>query len=150
MKVVYTIGTQGMHDAPFLQLLREHQVDAVIDVRLRNEGRYYRFASGKHIRALVEQDGIAYRHELAFAPTSAMRKVYEVYGDWAAYELTYDCLKDEREMGTLWGEEYSRFTNPCLLCAEELPDRCHRRLLAEHLGKVFDVPILHLGKKVKP
>ena len=146
MKAIYTIGTQGMHDGPFLRLLHNCQVDAIIDIRLRNEGCYYRFASGKHIRALVEQDGIAYRHELMFAPTSAMRKVYESHGDWAAYELTYNYLIDEREMAALWREEYSGFETPCLLCAEDTPVRCHRRLLAEHLSRIFGVPTVHLGK----
>jgi len=29
------------------------------DIRLRNEGRYYRFASGKHIKALCEASEIS-------------------------------------------------------------------------------------------
>jgi len=138
-----------MHDAAFLSLLLEHGVDAVIDIRLRNEGRYYRFASGKHIQELVERDGISYRHELVFAPTAAMRKAYQLDSNWMAYELTYSRLMDEREMGAVWSEQHSGFVKPCLLCAEKSPIRCHRRLLAEDLGRMFGVPIIHLGKKAE-
>ena len=66
MQTIYTIGTQGMTDDRFLAMLKEHGVDAVIDIRLRNEGRYYRFASGKHIKALCEANGIAYSHDTRF------------------------------------------------------------------------------------
>ena len=36
---LYTIGTTGRHDDDFIAVLKEHQIDAVIDIRLRNEGR---------------------------------------------------------------------------------------------------------------
>jgi len=32
----------------------------------------------------------------------------------------------------------------CLLCAEEAPERCHRRLLAEKIAKVYHAPVTHL------
>jgi len=57
MQTLFTIGTQGRHDPDFLAVLLQHEIDAVIDIRLRNEGRYYQFASGKHIRALCEAHG---------------------------------------------------------------------------------------------
>ena len=40
IKALYTIGTAGRHDDDFLAVLKQHQIDAVIDIRLRNEGRY--------------------------------------------------------------------------------------------------------------
>ena len=69
MKTISTIGTRGMHDEPFLRLLHEHEVDTVIDVRLRNEGWRYGFASGRHVRGLLDKHAIVYTHKLLFAPT---------------------------------------------------------------------------------
>lgn len=55
---LFTIGTQGRADDDFIDVLKQHGIAAVIDIRLRNEGRYYKFASGKHIKALCEANGM--------------------------------------------------------------------------------------------
>ena len=130
---IFTIGTQGRHDEDFIAVLRQHQIDAVIDIRLRNEGRYYRFASGKHIRALCEVHGIAYRHDTRFSPTGEMLDRYKVNQDWPAYEREYRALIAERDMPGIWAEVAAGFRRPCLLCAEKTPEHCHRRLLGEVL-----------------
>jgi hypothetical protein len=143
--VIFTIGTQGQHDESFIGLLNKHAIDAVIDIRLRNEGRYYKFASGWHIRALVVAGGLVYRHELAFAPTPVMLKAYKDGSGWALYESAYRLLYDERAMSALWLAEYSRYARPCLLCAEIAPSHCHRRLLAEYLAMENGVQVVHLG-----
>jgi hypothetical protein len=143
--VIFTIGTQGQHDESFKGLLNKHAIDAVIDIRLRNEGRYYKFASGRHISALVAAVGLVCRHELTFAPSPAMLKAYKAGGEWALYESEYRALYNERCMGALWLAGYSGYKRPCLLCAENEPSRCHRRLLAEYLAKEFGGAIIHLG-----
>ena len=104
MQTIYTIGTQGMSDETFIALLKQHILDAVIDIRLRNEGRFYKFASGKHIKALVEAYGIAYVHEVRFAPTEDMLKAFRQTQDWPAYELAYKHLILTRELARLWRE----------------------------------------------
>jgi hypothetical protein len=143
--VIFSIGTQGQHDELFMGFLNEHAIDAVIDIRLRNEGRYYKFASGRHISALVSAGGLVYRHELAFAPTPVMLKAYKDGGGWASYESAYRLLYDERAMSALWLAEYNRHERPCILCAEVEPSHCHRRLLAEILGQEYGVQVVHLG-----
>jgi uncharacterized protein (DUF488 family) len=115
----------------FIALLKQHGIDAVVDVRLRNEGRYYKFASGKHIKALVESHGIAYVHELRFAPTAEMIRRYRKDGDWPAYEQAYYGLMIARNILAVWQEVAGQFSRPCLLCAEKSPVEYHRRLLAE-------------------
>ena len=72
MQTLYTIGTQERHADDFIAVLKQHQIDAVIDIRLRNEGKYYKFASGKHIKALCEGNGITYRHDTRYSPTGEM------------------------------------------------------------------------------
>jgi len=143
--VIFTIGTQGQHDESFIGLLNKHAIDAVIDIRLRNEGRYYKFASGRHVSALVVAGGLVYRHELAFAPTPVMLKTYKDGGEWALYESAYRLLYDERAMSALWLANYRGYKRPCLLCAEIDPSHCHRRLLAEYLAKERSVQVVHLG-----
>lgn len=141
---IYTVGTRGQHDASFIDLLRRHDLDAVIDIRLRNEGRYYRFAAGHHMRKLLEENGIAYRREIHFAPTAAMLSSLKSDGNWDHYVDEYAILIAKRRMGELWMSRYALYRHPCLLCAEHLPSHCHRRLLAEFLARKLALPIIHL------
>ena len=134
MQTIHTIGTQGRHDDDFITVLKQHGVDAVIDIRLHNEGRYYKFASGKHIKALVEAQGIAYRHDTRFSPTADMLNRFKTDHDWPAYEQAYRALILERNMAAIWQEVAGGFKRPCLMCAEKTAEQCHRRLLAEHIA----------------
>lgn len=133
MQIIYTIGTQGMTDDRFVALLGQHGVDAVIDIRLRNEGRYYKFASGKHIKALCEANEIEYRHATRFSPTGEMLDLFKSGHDWSAYEQAYRVLMQERDMARIWQEVAAGFLQPCLMCAERTAEHCHRRLLGESL-----------------
>jgi len=139
---LFAIGMQGRHDDDFIAVLKQHQVDAVIDIRLRNEGKYYRFASGQHIRALCEANGIAYRHETRFSPTGEMLDLFRADHEWQVYEQAYRVLIAERDMPRIWQEVAGRFERPCLLCAERTAETCHRRLLAEALAN--ETPVVHL------
>lgn len=141
---LFTIATSGRHDDDFIAVLNQHQIDAVIDIRLRNEGRYYKFASGKHIKALCEATGIAYRHETRFSPTGEMLDRYKADQDWPTYDEAYRALIQERNMARIWQEVAGGFQRPCLLCAEQTPDMCHRRLLVEALVSDEAVRLRHL------
>lgn len=143
-QAIFTIGTQGRHDDDFIAVLKQHRIDAVIDIRLRNEGRYYRFASGKHIKTLCEANGIAYRHETRFAPTGEMLDRFKADHDWPAYERAYRALIAELVMPRIWTEVAAGFEQPCLLCAENTAETCHRRLLAEALVAGSAPGIQHL------
>ena len=152
MQVIHTIGTQDRHDEDFLAVLREHRIDAVIDIRVYCEGRYYRFASGQHIKELVEGAGIAYLHDRRFAPTAEIRDMAE-QKDWVTYEAAYRALITERHMAEVWQEVTATFGRPCLLCAERSADHCHRRLLGEALvtaSREGGVTLVHIPAWKKP
>ena len=144
MQTIFTIGTKDRHDEDFIALMKEWRIDAVIDVRLRNEGRFYRFASGKHIKALVEANGIAYRHDTRFSPSDAILDRYKADDDWPVYEVAYNALIETRAMPQIWREVAGEFQRPCLLCAEDTAEKCHRRLLAEALVGVDPTRLKHL------
>jgi hypothetical protein len=67
-------------------VLKQHRIDAVIGIRLRNRGRYYRFASGNHIKALCEANGIACRRGTRLSPTAKMLDRFKADQDWPAQE----------------------------------------------------------------
>jgi uncharacterized protein (DUF488 family) len=65
-------------------------------------------------------------------------------GDWNAYEADFLKLMQERRI-----EETTDpvvINNAVLLCSEEKPHHCHRRLVAEYLREHWGgVDIRHLG-----
>ena len=77
------------------------------------------------------------------APTQDILDEYKKNrGSWADYERKFLDLMSKREI-----EKIDRETldGGCLLCSEDKPHHCHRRLVAEYLeAKWGDVEIRHL------
>jgi uncharacterized protein (DUF488 family) len=143
---IYTIGYTKKSLQRFIGLLQKAGVDAVIDVRLRNTSQLAGFAKRDDLAFLLREGfGIAYEHVVELAPTAGILDAYKKDHDWSAYEREYPQLLAERDalaIGRRLLERYQRF---CLLCAEDTPDHCHRRLLAEYLAeRINDLEIVHL------
>jgi hypothetical protein len=64
-------------------------------------------------------------------------------GDWATYEKRFLDLMARRQVEDTVSHE--AVDGACLLCSEDKPHHCHRRLVAEYLNdKWGDVEIVHL------
>jgi uncharacterized protein (DUF488 family) len=89
-------------------------------------------------------DGIGYVHMPLLAPTQEMLDAYKKRkGDWNEYERQFLELVESRKIEDQL--EKGVFDNACLLCSEETPEHCHRRLVAEYLKSRWqDVEIIHL------
>jgi len=73
-----------------------------------------------------------------------MLKEYRATRDWPAYERTFCALLQERRAARLVTLRQLRQPT-ALLCSEPAPDRCHRRLVAEHLQEQLgQLHIVHL------
>jgi len=133
MTTLFTIGTKGRRLAEFIGLLREHGVDAIIDVRLKNTSHLAGYTKRDDLAFLLQEGfGIAYEHHPKLAPTAEIRSAYTKTGNWEAYEAAFADLLIERDIWGIGREILGRYRAPCLLCSEATADRCHRRLVAEH------------------
>jgi len=143
---IYTIGYTKKSLRQFIGLLQDAGVDAVIDVRLRNTSQLAGFAKRDDLDFLLgEGFGIAYEHLVELAPTAEILDAYKNDHDWSAYERDYPQLLAERDALAIGQRLLERYQRPCLLCAEDTPDHCHRRLLAEYLAeRISDLEIVHL------
>ncbi len=146
MPTIYTIGYTKKSLRQFIGLLQEAGVDAVIDVRLRNTSQLAGFAKRDDLAFLLRKGfGIAYEHVVELAPTAEILDTYKKDHDWPAYERAYPHLLAEREALAIGRQLLERYQRPCLLCSEDTPDHCHRRLLAEYLAeRISDLEIVHL------
>lgn len=144
---IYTIGFTRTTAEHFFGRLRESGVERLLDVRLNNRSQLAGFAKSPDLsfflRGLV---GAAYEHDTRLAPTKeildAYRKRHEM--PWEDYERLFLQLMRERHIESeLDRAEFARPT--VLLCSEDTPEHCHRRLVAEYLADYWeDLRIVHL------
>jgi uncharacterized protein (DUF488 family) len=143
--MLYTIGFTKKSASQFFETLRSAGVRRVIDVRLNNVSQLSGFAKMQDLRYFLDRiDGIQYEHAISLAPTQQMLDSYRKHkGKWDDYERHFLELMKDRHVEDTWNDALR--DSDCMLCSEERPDRCHRRLVAEYLAAHRDdVVIRHL------
>lgn len=135
MSRVFTIGHSTRAWPEFLQLLREHGVDHLVDVRrFPASRRHPHFAQQALSRALLEV-GVEYSHEpdlggfrkpLAESPNTAWRSA-----GFRAYADHMDSSEFREALSRLIGLASERTV--AIMCAEATPWRCHRQLISDAL-----------------
>ncbi len=143
---IFTIGFTKKSAETFFTRLQKAQVMRLVDVRLNNVSQLAGFTKKDDLRYFVKEIcGIEYIHLPALAPTQAMLDHYKKRGgDWSVYEREFLDLMKSRRIEESTSREI--LDGGCLLCSEEKPIHCHRRLVAEYLmDKWGDVQIEHLA-----
>lgn len=132
---IFTIGFTKKTAEEFFRLLENAGVQKLIDVRENRVGQLAGFAKYPDIAFFLDRVlHIRYVHEPLFAPSPEIRQTYRETKDWAAYEKSFIELMEQRKI--LENAELAQFEGKvALLCSEDQPERCHRRLLAEHLAE---------------
>lgn len=139
----YSIGFTKTDAAGFFGRLRDAGVRTVWDVRLQNTSQLAGFAKLPDLEFfLSEIGGIGYRHAPELAPSPELFADYRKHGlKWDAFEARFLDLMAERKI-----EDKVRadeLDGACLLCSEDKPHRCHRRLVLDYLegrwGRKIDI-----------
>lgn len=124
----YTIGYGGRRPEDFFNILQEKGIKTLVDVRLRPDKAYTSFykkakTSDKGIEILLAPSGIKYL---------SMVELGNIFSDSPDWEKRYRELLSKA--GDLLTERIKRNQEPfCLMCAEKLPQECHKSLIAEYL-----------------
>jgi len=142
---VFTIGFTQKPAEVFFGRLTKAGVRRVVDVRLNNVSQLAGFAKRDDLRYFRRAiGGIDYVHAPELAPTQEIMDAFKKKkGGWSAYEKAFQALLEERRPEDIFPKDL--FDNACLLCSEDKPEHCHRRLVAEHMAKQWGgVEILHL------
>jgi uncharacterized protein (DUF488 family) len=132
---VHTIGFTKKSAEQFFEKLKFSGVRRVVDVRLNNFSQLAGFSKKDDLAYFLKQlGGIDYIHEPRLAPTQDILDAYKKYGgDWVVYEGKFISLMESREIEKVISPEL--LNGCCLLCSEEQPHHCHRRLVAEYLSR---------------
>ena len=143
---VFTIGFTKKPARRFFELLRTSGARRVVDVRLNNMSQLAGFAKRDDLSYfLAEICGMDYVHAPELAPTKQMLDDYKKRrGDWNTYETRFLDLMSERRVEQAVAKEV--VSNGCLLCSEDTPNHCHRRLVVEYLDRHWGrLHVTHLG-----
>jgi uncharacterized protein (DUF488 family) len=133
---IYTIGFTQTTAESFFGRLKRAGVGRLLDVRLNNSSQLAGFAKARDLPYFLrELIGAAYEHEPLLAPTKELLDDYKKQGgSWEDYERGFLALMAERRIEDALDRE-SFATPTALLCSEAGPERCHRRLVCEHLAE---------------
>ena len=146
--MILTIGHSTRPIDEFLQLLAAHGIEQLIDVRTIPKSRRNPQYNTDALAASLERAQIAYRHMPGLGGLRHPRKdsintgwknaSFRGYADYmqtAAFEASL------RELIETTGERRT-----AIMCAEAVPWRCHRSLIADALA-ARGVPVEHIMSK---
>lgn len=142
---IYTIGFTQKTAEYFFEKLKQANVARIVDIRLNNASQLAGFTKRDDFPYLLKEIcHIDYVHLPELAPTKQILDSYKKQnGDWNAYQEVFLKLLKERRIEDAISKDIIH--QGCLLCSEDKPDHCHRRLVAEYLrDKWGDVTIRHL------
>jgi uncharacterized protein (DUF488 family) len=141
---LFTIGfTKTSAESFFARLSRAH-VRKLIDVRLNNVSQLSGFAKRDDLKFFTKTIcHVDYEHLPELAPTQTILDEYKKSkGSWSTYAEKFLSLMATRKIENI---DRSKLDGGCLLCSEDKPHHCHRRLVAEYLKEKWsDVEIEHL------
>jgi uncharacterized protein (DUF488 family) len=141
---IYTIGFTKHTAEQFFEKLKSARVKRIIDIRINKSSQLAAFARGSDLPYLLDAiGGIPYLSNSELAPTKELLKSYR-YKEirWEEFEKSY--LKQIKDSAAILKLNRIDFEDACLLCSEDTAKKCHRRLLAEELAKIWGAEIIHL------
>jgi uncharacterized protein (DUF488 family) len=142
---LFTIGFTKKTAEDFFTRLIRAGVKRLIDVRLNNVSQLAGFAKRDDLRYFLRViGGIDYFHRPDLAPTQEILDAFKKdKKGWPVYERDFRALLSSRKIEAQLTPEF--FHEACLLCSEEKPDQCHRRLVSEYLNEKWgNVKVCHL------
>lgn len=142
---LFTIGFTKKSAEHFFTKLKRSGAKRIVDVRLNNVSQLAGFAKRKDLEFFLREIcGMDYVHVPDLAPTQDILDEYKKNkGDWSVYEEKFLDLMRRREVEKKISP--TLIAEGCLLCSEDKPHHCHRRLVAEYLRSQWgEVEISHL------
>ena len=133
-----TVGHSTRSEEEFLELLRSHGITILVDVRRHPGSRRHPHFDSEALAASLREAGIAYRHEERLGgrrdpeiPREESSNAGWESESFRAYADHLNRTAGQRALDELIEDGRRGF--PAVMCAEAVPWRCHRQLIADHL-----------------
>lgn len=150
---IWTIGHSTRTVEEFLQLLHDHRIEVLIDVRTFPGSRRYPHFNREQLSQTLQSAHIQYRHMSELGGRRKARpdskniawrnEGFRGYADYMETEMFKQGIEDLVEIG-----KRKRTT---VMCAEAVWWRCHRSMIADYL-KASGVEVIHIlsSSKAEP
>lgn len=142
---IYTIGFTKRSARDFFETLSRSGAKRLLDVRTNNRSQLAGFSKRDDLEYFLSRICVMeYFEEKSLAPRNESLKAYRAQEvTWAEYADQY--LRDLSIRGVQHSLSRGHVSDSVLLCSEDKPHNCHRRLAAEYLMKSWgDVEVIHL------
>ena len=142
---LFTIGFTKKNAEDFFTRLQRAGVRRIVDIRLNNTSQLAGFAKADDLKYFLKAiANIDYAYVPELCPTQDILDAFKKNkGAWRDYERSFNHLIEGRRISEMVPREL--LDRGCLLCSEDTPEHCHRRLVAEYLRDRWDdVEIIHL------
>lgn len=142
-RVVYTIGHSNQTVEHFLNLLLAHHIEVLVDVRSAPYSRYASQFNRPNLEQTINGAGMQYvymGHELGGRPADTALYDSEGHADYERMSETTDFRTGIGRLKT----GLSRGITIALMCSEEDPLDCHRRLLVGTVLRRDGIEVRHI------
>lgn len=142
---VFSVGHSNHTLDHLLSLLKEHEIEVLIDVRSAPYSRYSPQFNRENVAGFLDEHSIRYEflgRQLGGRPDDP-----ECYDE--AGHVIYDRLEDTREFQEGIDELQWLLTERrtlCVMCSEEDPAVCHRAMSVGHVLNGLGIRVLHVRK----
>lgn len=144
-KQIFTIGHSTRSMEAFLSLIKAHGIDSVIDIRTIPKSRHCPQFNQEDLRQALKRSKIGYRHMKGLGGfRHALKESINTGWVNASFRGFADYMQSiEFEKALQKLEKIAQKKRCVLMCAEAVPWRCHRSLIADALiirgWKVFHI-----------
>lgn len=142
---VFTVGHSTLPIEQFIQLLKTYDIDCLLDIRTVPKSRHNPQFNSEDLEQSLAAAGIGYRtvpelgglrHARKDSPNTGWRnKSFRGYADYMQ--------TGEFEKGLRLLMDLGRKNRVAIMCAEAVPWRCHRSLVADAL-QVHGIPVVEI------
>src|SRR5450756_2481432 len=135
--IIFTIGHSTRTFAEFMELLRAHEIEEIVDVRSIPRSRHNPQFNEETLAQSLKREHIRYRHLNKLGGLRHTKKdsinlgwrntSFRGYADYMATSEFEEGLEELMKI--------ARLRKTAIMCAEAVPWRCHRSLIADALTK---------------
>ena len=132
---IYTIGHSTRTIEYFLAMLESHGIKEVVDVRTIPKSRKYPQFNQDQLKSSLNKFKISYQH---LPKLGGLRHTTKSSINTGWHNLSFRGFADYMQTDSFWEgieelEKIAKKTPTAIMCAEAVPWRCHRSLIADAL-----------------
>jgi len=149
---IYTIGHSSRSLDELLEILEAWKIELLVDVRSLPGSRKFPQFNSESLKAAVPEKGIEYLHLKVLGGLrkrqagESVNRAWEntAFRNYADYMQTEEFAAGLNELVDLAGQKRT-----AIMCAEAVPWRCHRQLIADALLGLKHIDVFHILSPTK-